>query len=42
VVIGSRIVQLLEEQTRDTVAAAGRQFIAEIRSALDNMKGATR
>ncbi|WP_140627885.1 tryptophan synthase subunit alpha [Methylibium rhizosphaerae] len=42
VVIGSRIVQLLEEQTRDTVVAAGRQFIAEIRSALDNMKGATR
>jgi tryptophan synthase alpha chain len=42
VVIGSRIVQLLEEQTRDTVVVAGRQFIAEIRSALDNLKGATR
>jgi tryptophan synthase alpha chain len=42
VVIGSRIVQLLEEQTRDTVVAAGRQFIAEIRGALDNLKGATR
>lgn len=42
VVIGSRIVQLLEDQTRDTVAAAGRQFIAEIRGALDNLKGATR
>lgn len=42
VVIGSRIVQLLEEQSRDTVVAAGRQFIAEIRSALDSLKGATR
>lgn len=41
VVIGSRIVQLLEEQSRETVVAAGRQFIAEIRSALDNLKGAT-
>ncbi|MDE2400605.1 MAG: tryptophan synthase subunit alpha [Burkholderiales bacterium] len=40
VVIGSRIVQLLETQTRDTVVQAGRDFIAEIRSALDSLKGA--
>lgn len=35
VVIGSRIVQLLETQPRDKVAAAGRDFIAAIRAALD-------
>ena len=35
VVIGSRLVQILNEQGRDTVAAAGRAFMAEIRSALD-------
>jgi tryptophan synthase alpha chain len=35
VVIGSRIVQLLEGQPRDGVAAAGRKFIASIREALD-------
>ena len=40
VVIGSRIVQLLEAQTADTVVAAGRDFIAEIRAALDSLKGA--
>ena len=40
VVIGSRIVQLLEAQTPDTVVAAGRDFIAEIRAALDSLKGA--
>lgn len=39
VVIGSRIVQLLETQTPDTVVAAGRDFIAEIRAALDSLKG---
>ncbi|MBI3384182.1 MAG: tryptophan synthase subunit alpha [Aquabacterium sp.] len=39
VVIGSRIVQLLETQTPDTVVAAGRGFIAEIRAALDSLKG---
>lgn len=39
VVIGSRIVQLLEEQTRETVVAAGRGFIADIRAALDTLKG---
>ena len=39
VVIGSRIVQLLEAQTPDTVVAAGRDFIAEIRAALDSLKG---
>jgi tryptophan synthase alpha chain len=39
VVIGSRIVQLLEVQTPETVVAAGRDFIAEIRQALDSLKG---
>jgi tryptophan synthase alpha chain len=39
VVIGSRIVQLLETQTRDNVASAGAAFIAEIRTALDSLKG---
>ena len=40
VVIGSAIVQLLEGQSRDNVAAAGGRFIAEIRSALDSLQGA--
>jgi tryptophan synthase alpha chain len=40
VVIGSRIVQLLEVQTRDNVVSAGAGFIAEIRAALDTLKGA--
>jgi tryptophan synthase alpha chain len=35
VVIGSRLVQLLEVQPRDNVAATGAQFIREIRQALD-------
>ncbi|WP_395699822.1 tryptophan synthase subunit alpha [Aquabacterium sp.] len=35
VVIGSRLVQLLHAQPRDTVAAAGQAFMAEIRTALD-------
>ncbi len=39
VVIGSALVQLLEVQPRDNVAAAGGQFIAGIRSALDSMEG---
>jgi len=37
VVIGSAIVQLLETQSRENVAAAGARFIAEIRSALDTL-----
>ena len=40
VVIGSRIVQLLEVKTRDNVVSAGAAFIAEIRAALDSLKGA--
>ncbi len=40
VIIGARIVQLLETQTRDNVASAGAAFIAEIRAALDSLKGA--
>jgi tryptophan synthase alpha chain len=39
VVIGSALVQLLETQPRDNVAAAGGKFIAEIRSALDSLEG---
>jgi tryptophan synthase alpha chain len=41
VVIGSRIVQLLETQTRDNVAPAAAAFISEIRAALDSLKGAS-
>jgi tryptophan synthase alpha chain len=41
VVIGARIVKLLETQTRDNVASAGAAFIAEIRAALDSLKGAS-
>ena len=40
VVIGSAIVQLLEIQSRENVAAAGSRFIADIRSALDSLQGA--
>ncbi len=39
VVIGSAIVQLLETQARDNVAAAGAKFIADIRTALDSLEG---
>lgn len=39
VVIGSRLVQLLESQKRDNVASAGAAFIAEIRAALDSLTG---
>ncbi len=35
VVIGSRLVELLEVQSRDNVASTGAQFIHEIRTALD-------
>jgi tryptophan synthase alpha chain len=35
VVIGSRLVQIMEAQTRDTLAPAAAAFIAEIRAALD-------
>jgi tryptophan synthase alpha chain len=37
VVIGSRLVQILETQTRDNVASAGARFIADIRAALDSL-----
>jgi tryptophan synthase alpha chain len=37
VVIGTKLVQILETQSRDNVADAGRAFMAEIRSALDAM-----
>ncbi|TBO32864.1 tryptophan synthase subunit alpha [Aquabacterium lacunae] len=40
VVIGSRIVQLLETQSRETVVDTAKTFIAEIRAALDSLKGA--
>jgi tryptophan synthase alpha chain len=35
VVIGSRIIQLLEDKPRDQVAATARTFLAEIRQAMD-------
>jgi tryptophan synthase alpha chain len=35
VVIGSRLVQILETETRDNAPAAARAFMAEIRAALD-------
>ena len=38
VVIGSRLVQLLEGQPRDNVARVAGEFIAEIRAALDTLK----
>lgn len=37
VVIGSRLVQLLNAQPRETAAAAGQAFMAEIRQALDTL-----
>jgi tryptophan synthase alpha chain len=37
VVIGTRLVQVLEAEPRDNVARAGRDFIAGIRGALDEM-----
>jgi tryptophan synthase alpha chain len=35
VVIGSRLIQILEPQIRDNAASAAQQFMAEVRSALD-------
>jgi tryptophan synthase alpha chain len=35
VVIGSRLIQILETQTRDNAPSAARAFMAEIRAALD-------
>ena len=37
VVIGSRLVQILHAEGRDTAAAAGKAFMAEIRGALDTL-----
>jgi tryptophan synthase alpha chain len=37
VVIGSRLIQILESQTRDNAAPAARQFMVEIRTALDTL-----
>jgi len=34
-VIGSRLIQILETETRDNAPAAARGFMAEIRAALD-------
>jgi tryptophan synthase alpha chain len=36
VVIGSRLVQILESEPRDNVAAAGKRFMGEMRAALDS------
>lgn len=40
VVIGSRLVQLLEVESRDNVASTGAKFIGEIRAALDALPAA--
>lgn len=37
VVIGSRLVQVLESQTRENAPSAARHFMAEIRAALDSL-----
>ena len=42
VVIGSRLIQILETQTRDNVVSEAVAFIRDIRSALDTLKGAHR
>ena len=42
VVIGSRLIQILETQTRDNVVSEAVAFIKDIRSALDTLKGAHR
>ena len=39
VVIGSRLVQLLEEQPREKVAQAAHDFMASVRQALDDRQG---
>ncbi|MDT8998794.1 tryptophan synthase subunit alpha [Paucibacter sp. APW11] len=39
VVIGSRLVQLLETEPSDNVASKGAEFIREIRAALDHIQG---
>ena len=41
VVIGSRIIQLIEDQPRDAVVPRVREFLAEIRQALDALPAAT-
>jgi tryptophan synthase alpha chain len=41
VVIGSKLVQILETQTRENVASAGARFVAEIRAALDTLQEGT-
>ena len=35
VVIGSKLIQVLESEPRENAAAAGRDFMAGIRAALD-------
>lgn len=41
VVIGSRLIQILETQTRDNVVSEAAKFIKDIRIALDTLKGAS-
>ncbi|MGJ7507990.1 tryptophan synthase subunit alpha [Variovorax sp. GT1P44] len=41
VVIGSRIIQLIEDQPRDAVVPRVREFLADIRQALDALPAAT-
>lgn len=39
VVIGSKLIQILEVQTRDNVVSEAAKFIADMRTALDTLKG---
>jgi tryptophan synthase alpha chain len=41
VVIGSKLVQILESQTRENVVSAGARFVGEIRAALDTLQEGT-
>ena len=41
VVIGTRIIQLIEDQPRDAVVPRVREFLADIRQALDALPAAT-
>jgi tryptophan synthase alpha chain len=42
IVIGSRIIEEIERSPRDRVAANVTAFVAEIRTALDQIEGAAR
>jgi tryptophan synthase alpha chain len=41
IVIGSKLVQILERETRENAPSAGARFVAEIRAALDSLQEGT-